>query len=118
MPAVADAQGAPAPEVIGCRCSACSCWLTASASTLHLITHAPRHSVAGRVIVCGPHGCAGVMRGCIVHAVRRCCVARQHLAAGGCLICCLIAVLVCLLEAGCEPRSPFTTYFLAGPGAR
>ena len=105
--AVTDVRRAPAPDLIGCRCSACSCWLTASASTMHLINHAPRHSAAGRVIVYGPHGCAGVMRGCIMHAVRRCCVARRHLAAGGCLICCLIAVPVCLRKPAVSRSSNF-----------
>ena len=42
--AITDVRRAPAPDLIGCRCSACSCWLAASASTLHVINHAPRHS--------------------------------------------------------------------------
>ena len=67
MLAITDVRRAPAPDLIGCRCSACSCWLAASASTLHVINHAPRHSAAGRVFVCGPGGCAAVMRGCLVH---------------------------------------------------
>ena len=67
--AITDVRRAPAPDLIGCRCSACSCWLAASASTLHVINHAPRHSAAGRVFVCGPGGCTAVRRGHLVHAV-------------------------------------------------
>ena len=115
--AITDVRRAPAPDLIGCRCSACSCWLAASASTLHVINHAPRHSAAGRVFVCGrldpawSHWSRWV-RSLDERVPRACCVKMlcgtrpsRSWRLPDLLPDCGASVLA---EAGCGPRSPFS----------